>query len=140
MRTVIVLMIVGVVAWMVVQYIRHDLPFREPNPGMAAAQSYVFEFLAALNANDPELLGEVTGRPPDASDIQETLYLYGGRDLADINLVIVQEFPNHFNAWITALASDGSVIKMYQVVGWDGERWIMGQLYTGPPPPAPPSN
>lgn len=135
--TVIVLMIVGVIAWAVVRYVRHDLPFLEPNPGKAAAWSYVFEFVAALNANDPQLLGEVAGRPPDALDIQEALRLFGGRDLADINLVMVQEFPNHYRTWITTRAGDGSVIEMYQVVGWDGERWIMGQLYTGSPPPPP---
>lgn len=130
------LMIAAVIA---VVYMRYDLPFRDPSPGKAAAQSYVLEFLAALNANDPQLLGEVTGRPADAPDIKEALRLFGGRDLTDIEIEIVQDFQHHYLVWITARAGDGSVINMYQVVGWEGEHWIMAPLYTGTPPPKRPN-
>lgn len=129
---IVLLLVAAVIA---VVYMRYDLPFRDPSPGKAAAQSYIFEFVAALNTNDPILLGEVTGRPSDAPDIKDALRLFGGRHLTDIKIDIVQDFPHHYQGWITARAGDGSVIRMYQVVGWDGECWIMAPLYTGTPPP-----
>ena len=128
---IVLLLVAAVIA---VVYMRYDLPFRDPSPGKAAAQSYISEFVAALNTNDPILLGEVTGRPSDAPDIQDALRLFGGRHLTDIKIEIVQDFQHTYQGWITARAGDGSVIRMYQVVGWDGERWIMAP-YTGTPPP-----
>ena len=133
---IVLLLIAAVIA---VVYMRYDLPFRDPSPGKAAAQSYIFEFMAALNTNDPILLGEVTGGPSDAPDIKDALRLFGGRHLTDIKIEIAQDFINHYKVWITARAGDGSVIRMYQVVVWDGERLTMAPLYTGTPPPKRPN-
>lgn len=128
-----VLVIVAIVA--VVLYIQRNITGRDSDPGPIAAERYVLEYINALNANEPGLLSELVGRPVDSQDIRERLRLYGGRNLVNVNITIIQEFPYHYRVWITAQARDGSDIDMYQIVGWNGERWDMSPLYTGPPPP-----
>jgi len=130
-------LILVVVATVVIWRARHayDLPSPGRDPGKAAAERYVFEFVAALNSNDSGLLGEVTGGPADAPTIQEALRLFGGRDLIDVEVAIVHAFRYHYQTWITAQAGDGSMVEMYQVIVWTGERFRSYPLYTGPPPP-----
>jgi len=112
-----------------------DLPSPGRDPGKAAATRYVFEYIAALNANDSGLLGEVVGRSANAPDIQETLRLFGGRDLIDVEVTVVHDFRYHYQVWITARTGDGSIVEMYQIVGWTGEHFRILQLHTGPIPP-----
>jgi hypothetical protein len=130
------LLTIGAIVWAVMRHVQYYNPEdRGPDPGKAAAEKYALEYIDALNANDPELLSKVAGWPADAPDILEGLRLYGGRDLTDVEVAIVHEFRYHYQIWITARAGDGSIVEMYQVAGWTGERWNMSPLYTGPPPP-----
>lgn len=127
----VIVVIVGVVL-----YVRHDIPGRlGPDPGPTAAERYALEYVDALNTNEPGPLSGLVGRPADSLDIRERLRLYGGRDLSDVEVTVVQEFLYHYRVWIVARAGDGSVVEMYQIVTWNGERWDMSPLYTGPPPP-----
>lgn len=116
-------------------YVRQDIPSKGPDPGFAAAEKYILEYLDALNTDDFENLYELFGRPEDTSDIEDRLGLYGGLDLINVEVTIAQEFQYIYRVWISVLANDGSVIEMYEVIGWNGERWNMSRLYTGPPPP-----
>jgi hypothetical protein len=106
------------------------------DPGPAAAEQFVRDYVAALNTNDRGRLASVLGIPVDAPDVTARLSRYGGLGLRDVRIALRNEFPRIYQVDITATAGDGRSIALYEVIEWTPEsRWFMGALPAAAPSP-----
>ena len=101
---------------------------------MAAAEKYMLKYVDILNKNDAESIDKFLGTSTDSQDIHNRLEYYGGRNLTDVEVTIVQEFPCIYRVWINALDRNNERVEMYQIIEWSGKRWNMAPLYTEPSP------
>lgn len=108
---------------------------RGVDPGKEAARKFMEDYVDALNTDSAEEIEKRLGRPANAQDVQQSLKLFGGRNLQVTDITILHEFPYVYRAYITAEADDGTIVEIYQTFSWTGKRWSTGTLYTGSPPP-----
>lgn len=130
----LLIILILVFATIVVIYINRDITNRGNDPGVAAAEKYILKYVDILNKNDAESMDKFLGASADSQDIHNRLEYYGGRNLTDVKVTIVQEFPYIYRVWINALDRNNERVEMYQIIEWSGKRWNMAPLYTGPSP------
>lgn len=104
------------------------------DPGPAAAERFVRDYVAALNANDHGQLGRLLGRPADSTDVAARLRLYGGRGLRDLRITLTNEFPRYYVFTLRALSADGSTVRIDEGMEWShGVRWHLPPLQPAAP-------
>lgn len=108
-------------------------PVERGDPGRAAAEKQVRSYVDALNANDPQRLGEVLGAPADSPDVRDRLTRFGGRGLTDVQIRVSSEFANHYRAWIRSRSGSGDQVDLYEVLAWENGRWGFAPLVAPTP-------
>jgi hypothetical protein len=108
-------------------------PVERGDPGGAAAERHVRSYVEALNANDPQRLGDLLGTPPDSPEVRERLAHYGGRGLTDVQVDVSSEFANHYQVWVTARSGQGRQVDIYEVLAWEDGRWGFAPFVTPAP-------
>lgn len=111
-------------------------PVERGNPGHAAAEQHLRSYVDALNADDPQRLGEFLGEPADSRDVRDRLTQWGGKDLTDVQVTVSSEFANHYRAWVKARSGGGDQVSFYEVLAWEDGRWGFAPFVTPAPTPS----
>lgn len=130
----LLIVIILAIAIIVIIHTGWDITNIGNDPGVAAAEEYIFEYIDILNKNDAEDMGKFLGASADSQDIHDRLEHHGGLNLTDVKVTIRQEFPYIYRVWINATDRNNERVEMYQIIEWNGKRWKMAPLYTGPSP------
>lgn len=102
------------------------------DPGPAAAERHVSEYVAALNSADPARLGSFLDEPAGSSAVTTRLERYGGLGLTVLSVRARAQFPRVYTVVIEADGADGGSVAWQEVLEWDGARWDFAPLTAEP--------
>jgi hypothetical protein len=91
------------------------------DPGRAAAEAYLRDYIEALNSNDPSRVAALTGK--DVQDAALRLQRLGGRGLHDVALSLSSEFQRVYSVGIQATDAAGLQAAWRETIEWNGESW-----------------
>lgn len=104
-----------------------------PDPGPAAAEELVRDYVAALNTGDASVLAAVLNLPATASDVVARMARYGGFDLQVTSLSVATEFPLVYILRFRVNSAGAGTIDLYEVAEWTDTGWRMAPLATPRP-------
>lgn len=119
---------IAVVAGAVVWAVANDRPPQVADPGAAAAEAFVREYVAALNGDDPVVLAALLGEAADGPEVVGRLERFGGLALRDVHVSLVNEFPRIYRVNVLATSATGGAVTIAEVIEWTGTRWHVAPL------------